>query len=246
MAYSLVIIQSDLQAAEEMAKCFYAYGANILAIGQTGKDALALARKHRPDVLIIEPFLPFYNCEEIVDFVEEELPLTVKIAIGDEKNERIAELFFDNGGDLFLIRPLDYAYCLKRIEKYHRLRARVPQSNENKARRIIRKWQLDLKMPISVNGFIYIQDAVEIVLQNPDILHHMISGLYPLIAAHHRANPSSVERCIRTAIEKTFEKGDLHLLQLHFSHACENQTGKPANKEFIGILAELVRKELAP
>ena len=233
-----------------MASYFSAYGCKTVAVGTTGRDAIELARECRPDVLIMDPFLPYYNCDEIVDFLElsgESTPKMVKIAVSGEKNDRIAERFMNKGGDLFLCQPLDFSFCLKRMAKYlqyrHR-RAELPYA-ETPVRFCTRKLQMRMKMPASVNGFLYIQDAVELAVEDPRILSNMVDGLYAAIAERHNCDRRNIERCIRSAVEQTFTLGDLEFLNLHFAHAIKSKTGKSTNREFIGILAELVRIDLA-
>ena len=247
MAYSVVIIYTDQAEAEQDACRFTAYGCKVCAIGANGKDALELARLHRPDVLLLDPFLPYLNGDEIADRLElEGLDTMVKIAISDEKNDRMAERFLSSGGDLFLVRPLDYAYCLKRIEKFKLMRERKScfELEESSKRAAIRRLQIRLNMPISITGFLYLQESVLLAMENPQALHQLTTVLYPNVALQFRTSSKNVERCIRNAVEKTFEQGDLTMLQTYFSHFLGNKNGKPNNKEFIGYLAELAKDQL--
>ncbi|MBQ7034179.1 MAG: hypothetical protein IJN34_00420 [Clostridia bacterium] len=250
MAFKVVVIQSAKAEAEETASHFYAYGCDILAVGTTGRDAVDLARKHQPDILIMEPFLPYLNCDEIVALLNLEKDHTakmVKMVISDEKNDRMADRFLNNGGDLFLMRPLDYSYCLKRMEQYHSMRLRRLKypAEESPVRSCTRKLQMKMRMPTTLNGFLYVQDAVELCFENPRITKRMVADFYPAIAARYRINPQCVERSMRDAVEKTFEHGSLSYLQEHFSHVVKESTGKPYNREFIIQLTALVREDLS-
>lgn len=250
MAFKLVIIQSARAEAEETASHFHACGCDILAIGTTGRDALDLARAHRPDILIMEPFLPYLNCDEIATLLGMEKDQTatmVKMVISDEKNDRMAERFLNSGGDLFLMRPLDYSYCIKRMEQYRSIRLRRAEfpADESPVRSCTRKLQMKMQMPIAVNGFLYIQDAVELYYENPQIIKQMTTALYPTIAARYRIQSGSVERSIRRTLEATFERGFLPFLNEHFSHVIRESTGKPCNRSFIITLTNLVRKDLS-
>ena len=247
VAYSIVIIYADQEEATQDAARFTAYGCNVSAIGSDGRDALELARLHRPDVLILDPFLPYLNGDEIADRLEQEgFDTMVKIAISDEKNDRMAERFLLNGGDLFLVRPLDYAYCLRRIEKFRLMRERKScyDLEESPKRTAIRRLQIRLNMPISITGFLYLQESVLLAMEDPQALHQLTNVLYPYVALQFQTSGKNVERCIRNAVEKTFEEGDLAMLQRYFPHFLNNKNGKPNNKEFIGYLAELAKDQL--
>lgn len=244
MAFSIVIIHPDPAEAEQDARRFEAYGCKICAIGKNGRDALELARKYHPDVLITEPFLPYFNCDEIVDQLQErEFDPMIRITISDERNSCIADRFLARGGDLFLVRPLDYAYCIKRMEQFRKMRTDKAYYGlkESPERTAIRRLQLQINMPISIGGFLYLQEAVYISIKDPRALQKITTVLYPQIALRFHTSPKSVERCIRNAIEGTFERGDLAMLQTYFSHFLNNERAKPSNKEFIGYLAELTK-----
>ncbi len=247
MHMKLVIVQSSEQELRRSVELFEAFGCEVVAVGRTGADALELTRSHLPDALIMDAFLPTYNCDEIAEILERELyaPI-VKIAISEKRNESLAESFLNNGGDLFLMLPLDYAYTVRRIEKYHAIRVRQIAMNgpASMIRSCTRKFQMRMKMPIAINGFLYIQDAVEIACKERGVLQQVVAELYPAIAARYRVPPACVERCIRTAVEKTFERGDMDFLYPHFGHAIRANTGKPTNSEFIAILTEMVRENL--
>ena len=98
---------------------------------------------------------------------------------------------------------------------------------------------------VQMQLILFIQDAVELCFEDPGIMHRMISDLYPAIAARYRINPGCVERSIRSALEKTFEKGALPFLEQHFSHLVQDSTGRPRNREFIIQLTSLVQEELS-
>ena len=247
MHFKLVIVQSSEQQAYRTAELFEAFGCEIVAVGRSGTDAIKLTQKYRPDALVMDAFLPGYNCDELVDILEcQSVDHIVKIALSDEHNDRIAEDFLNNGGDLFLMQPLDYAYTVRRIEKYRAIRLRQIAMNGacSVVRNCTQKFQMRMKMPIAINGFVYLQDAVELGIEQPEALRNVTAVLYPAIAAQHRVPPACVERCIRTAIEQTFERGDMDFLYPHFGHAVRANTGKPTNSEFIAILTEMVKENI--
>ena len=244
MAFSIVIIQADREEAERDARRFEAYGCKVCAIGADGRDALELAREYHPDVLITEPFLPYFNCDEISDQLRgEEFSRMIRISISDERNGCIADQFLSRGGDLFLVRPLDYAYCIKRMEQFQKMRNKQAryQLNDSIERAAVRRLQLNLRMPISITGFLHLQEAILITVTDPQALRKITTDLYPRIAAQFQTSPKNVERCIRNAIEATFERGDIAMLQTHFAHFLNNENAKPSNKEFIGYLAEMAK-----
>lgn len=247
MRFDILIIQSDPLEAAVTAERFHAYGCNIAGIGHSGEDALAMARQLRPDVLVMDAFLPGYNCEEITEILEQnpKFPL-VKLALSCCKNDLMADRFLNSGGDLFLMTPLDYSFCMKRIEKFYRLRSNQSTSilPDVQVRGCAKKMLMRMQMPMTIHGFVYTLDAVELIIQNPALLHDIVHGLYASIGRIRAQRCSNIERCIRTAVEKTFELGDMDFLFPLYSHVIKPLSGKPTNGDFISILAALVAAEL--
>ncbi|HEX3026390.1 MAG TPA: sporulation initiation factor Spo0A C-terminal domain-containing protein [Clostridia bacterium] len=54
----------------------------------------------------------------------------------------------------------------------------------------------------SVLGFAYLASAINLAIKNPELKYHT-TELYRAIASTHKTTPTSVERCIRHAIEKS-------------------------------------------
>ncbi len=251
MNFKIIIAQADPFEADSTARSFSTLGCEILGIGSTGASAIELAQVLKPDVLVMEPFLPALNCDDITEILEQQcdFPL-VKLVISTHKNDLLSERFFNCGGDLFLMAPLDYQYCIQRIIKYFDVRKHHPskdaceKDNVSAVRRCTQKLQSRMGMPMTVNGFVYLQDAVELALFNRRMLQAVTTQLYPTIGQRHQISPHCVERCIRTAIELTCERGDMDFICTHFGCSVRGSTGKPTNSEFIAIFAELVRNEL--
>lgn len=247
MQYKVIIAQSSPRDVGITEERFRAYGCQILGVCFNGTDALSLVRKNKPNVLIMDPFLPNLNCDEITAILEKELdyPL-VKLVLTEQKNETIANRFFSSGGDLFLISPVDISFCLRQINKYLKMRvsANQPPEFDTQLRNAIKQELIRMQMPMTINGFFYIIDAVTLSFLKPELLKNMITELYPAVAKLHDVPPANVERCIRTAVEQTFERGDIHYLFPRFSHVIRPKTGKPTNGDFIAIMAQITRTNL--
>ena len=63
--------------------------------------------------------------------------------------------------------------------------------------KIIINCLLDKGIKININGFWYLHDAVQIVLDNNNIVPALVKDLYPTIAMNYETKWENVERCIR-------------------------------------------------
>jgi len=125
--------------------------------------------------------------------------------------------------------------------------AKVKQlSKEEKKKEISRvtaKHIIEIGIPAHLKGFVYVQDAINFAIMDPDIMSSMENMLYPKIAKKNQTTASRVERDIRHAIEVAFVRGNIKKFQTIFGHTVV-AAKKPTNSVFIAMLAFQIRREL--
>ena len=245
MAYTLVIIQSDLADAKATAAGFLSVGCSIAAIDTDGRSAISLVKQHRPDALIMDLFLPSRNADEIAELLQESYSeLLVKIAICSYKSDRMSSRFIECGGDFSLSTPVDYSFTVNRIKKAIAFHKRKEEIKQNPLRQCVWKYLIKINMSLTAIGFVYLQDAAELVIRKPSLLHDLTHGLYQSIADLHNSNEPSVERCIRTALDNAFAEGDAEYLYKVYGHIIDRDTGRPKPGQFIKQLTKMVCDDL--
>ncbi len=97
----------------------------------------------------------------------------------------------------------------------------------------------------TLNGYDYSRYAILLAIGNPALIRHMTTLLYPAVAEHFQVSASSVERCIRNAIESAWLRGDSDFNYDLFQYSIDIQRGKPTNSEFISVITEyfLIKQE---
>lgn len=95
----------------------------------------------------------------------------------------------------------------------------------------------------SYKGYAYLINAVQLVMNTPDILTNICKGLYLEIADQFGTSASCVERNIRTIKNHLWECGDKSVLQEIFGdlYCC----GIPTNAAFIDALSCYVMETLS-
>ena len=71
----------------------------------------------------------------------------------------------------------------------------------------------------------------------------IVAELYPDIASKYDTTVSRVERAIRHAIEVSWLRGDIDLMEDIFGHSVDIDRAKPTNSEFIVTIADKLRLE---
>lgn len=90
-------------------------------------------------------------------------------------------------------------------------------------------------------GFIYIVDAVMILMDYSGIPPRLSSEIYPLIAKVRKVSKESVERSIRNAIEAAFRDINPAQLNRYFSYPFDLEKGRPSNRDFLIGFARSIR-----
>ena len=99
----------------------------------------------------------------------------------------------------------------------------------------------DLGIPSHIKGYQFLRDAVNMLFDNPEIIGGITKELYPELANKYNTTVSRVERSIRHAVEVSWNRGDLKLMENIFGHSVDIDKAKPTNSEFIVTIADKLR-----
>ncbi len=99
----------------------------------------------------------------------------------------------------------------------------------------------EVGVPAHIKGYLYLREAIMMVIEDIDLLGSVTKELYPKIADKYMTTPSRVERAIRHAIEVAWNRNDLDTIKGFFGYTVDTEKGKPTNSEFIAIVADRLR-----
>ena len=144
----------------------------------------------------------------------------------------------------FLLKPFD----LKDLEQ------RVLEATQTEDKKAMTTYDYDLKIsvtkilhelgvPSHIKGYQYIREGILLLYNNPDIVGGITKELYPEIASRFNTSVSRVERAIRHAIEVSWNRGNLDLMEEVFGHSVDYDKAKPTNSEFIVTVADKLKLE---
>ena len=119
-----------------------------------------------------------------------------------------------------------------------------PQNCADGAAEISRNLLFELGVPEHILGSRYLIKAIELAVQDRHIIDAMQKGLYPAVAQCFDTTGPRVERAIRHAIELSWDRGDMDVLQRYFGFTVSNIKGKPTNSEFIARCMNIVRERI--
>jgi len=81
MAIRAIAIEDDEAVARLISQVLASHGFEVCGTAPTGEDGVALARRERPDVALVDLGLPRMSGEEVIAAIRQELPKTKCIAL---------------------------------------------------------------------------------------------------------------------------------------------------------------------
>lgn len=139
-------------------------------------------------------------------------------------------------GDEFQIKILEDYLCENDNIEIKRI-----SSNTNK-KNIITDLLHNLGVPSNIKGYEYIVKAVELIINSRN--NKMIE-LYKSIAKIYNTKSTNIESSIRYAIEISWNRGDINLINSIFGYSIDSSKVKPTNTEYLTTLSEcIINKEI--
>lgn len=100
--------------------------------------------------------------------------------------------------------------------------------------------QLDLiGMSRKLKGYYFIRASISDIIRYDFFVETKL--IYHNVAEVYLTNSKNVERNIRYAIEKTWEKGSTENIYKLFGYTVDAEKGKPTNREFLCLIADKIK-----
>jgi CheY-like chemotaxis protein len=104
---NVIVIEDDLDGAEVLAELLRIKGVNVLAKGHNGLEAVQLYKKLRPDFVLLDMLMPyydgFYGLRKILEFNPDAKVVIVSASINQDEKEQLGKL----GATAIVRKPYD-------------------------------------------------------------------------------------------------------------------------------------------
>lgn len=233
---------------------------NVVGVAADGVEAIDLVEKLKPDLLILDIIMPRLDGLGVLERLNkcniDNLPnIIVLSAVGQDKITKRAIML---GADYYVVKPFDMEIFVKRIRQIFNGSvgkediSNLDKENQNAVNSRNNKRDLqtqitqiihEIGVPAHIKGYMYLRDAISMVVNDIELLSAVTKELYPSIAEKYNTTASRVERAIRHAIEVAWNRGEIDTINELFGHTIGNSKGKPTNSEFIAMVADKLRLE---
>lgn len=109
--------------------------------------------------------------------------------------------------------------------------------------RMVKKLLKEMAVPMNIKGYQYLSKAIVVLSKEKGMKISL--GLYPKVAREFATTSSRVERAIRHAVERTFERGNYDVINEVFGTKVSATKGKLTNSEFMYACIEYLEDLLA-
>lgn len=220
----------------------------LLDVAKSGLEAIEYIRRYRVDLLLLDLVLPEIDgitvMREMRKMGLQKMPsVVICTALSSEKiiNEAVTL-----GAIHCLLKPANPEWIVNRmLEIYLDSRESVIFIGEKmysvaEVQYAVTDIIREIGIPPHLTGYDYLKKGIiESVLQTK-YTHSITTKLYPRLASEYGTTPQRVERSIRHAIEATWNRGDINVLEKLFGYTVKDDRGRPTNSEFIARVVDLV------
>ncbi|MBP2031487.1 two-component system response regulator (stage 0 sporulation protein A) [Clostridium algifaecis] len=234
----------------------------VTGIAKDGLEALELIQDKKPDLVVLDIIMPHLDGLGVLERLNgmniDPMPrIIVLSAVGQDK---ITQRAITLGADYYVVKPFDMDVFTKRIRQM--FNNVITNSNESKKAISLLNNNSEVRysgnsadsleqeitdiiheigVPAHIKGYMYLREAITMVVDNMELLSAVTKELYPSIAKKYNTTASRVERAIRHAIEVAWSRGQIETINKIFGYTIHNGKGKPTNSEFIAMVADKLR-----
>jgi len=166
-------------------------------------------------------------------------------------HENVTQRAVELGAVYYILKPFNMELLSERIRQISNfnpessdnkpLSSRQKKINSNNLETEITNIIHEIGIPAHIKGYLYLREAIIMVIKEIEILGAITKILYPRIAEKYNTTPSRVERAIRHAIEVAWSRNNIDTIRKFFGYTINTERGKPTNSEFIALVADKLR-----
>lgn len=244
-----VLAVDDNAAQVSMIKKYFNGSEKIEVVdaASNGEEAISKIESVDFDIMLLDLIMPKKDGISVLEYMKEnDISKNVIVLTSFNEQETISNIS-EYGVKYYALKPFE----LKSLENIIIKIMKSKKSNnelveiQDKGIQIqITRLLHELGIPSHIKGYQYIRSAILMVYDNPSFIGGITKELYPDLSIKFNTSIQRVERAIRHAIEVSWLRGDIDLMEEIFGHSVDIDRAKPTNSEFIVTIADKLRLDM--
>lgn len=237
-----VVVVDDNENVVSSVKNYFSSNELIRIVGsfKNGREALdfLLTNPNEYDILILDIILSEYDGLKILEDMKHRNINKKIIVLSSFKDDYTIRKVQDLGANYFMLKPVSVDVLEKRIADIVNQTDEVELAKSGKIEMKVSTLLHDLGIPSHVRGYKYIRDGILLLYNKESVATLVTKEVYPQIAEKYETTSSRVERAIRHAIEISWVRGDIKLMEEIFGNSVDFDRSRPTNSEFLSAIAD--------
>lgn len=240
-----VVVVDDNEAVLSSVKKYFNNSEliNIVGTFNNGKVALdyLINNSSEYDLAILDILLPQIDGIKILQEMKNNNINKKTMILSSFKDDYTIRRLQSYGVSYYMLKPIDLDILSGRILDLFDEAEKVKYSNDSTIEVEVSSMLHNLGIPSHVKGYKYIREGIMLLYSSEDSMHLITKEIYPEIALKFNTTSSRVERAIRHAIEISWIRGDLKLMENIFGNSIDFERSRPTNSEFLTTIADRLK-----
>lgn len=242
-----VIMVDDNIGLVEMVEEYFNESKSIKLVNKAydGIEGIDLIEKERGnyDVIILDLIMPNKDGIYVLEEMKKRGIKEKVIVLTSYNASNVIKEVSSYGVSYFMLKPFDNIELEKRVLDLFKKEEETKTVDfyHSNIQVSITKMLHELGIPSHIKGYQYLREAITVIFERPETIGGITKELYPELANKFDTTVSRVERAIRHAIEVSWNRGNIDLMEEIFGHSVDIDKAKPTNSEFVVTLADKLR-----
>ena len=222
---------------------------NVVAVFNNGLDGLNYLMKNTNDydLVLLDILLSQVDGIKILEDLKNNNIEKKIIVLSSYKDDYSIRKVQTLNADYYMLKPIDLSILESRMLELFDQTSEFKFKENVNIEVEVSSLLHDLGIPSHVRGYRYIRDGIMLLYESTSMVNLVTKDIYPIIAQKYDTTTTRVERAIRHAIEISWMRGDIKLMEELFGNSIDFDRSRPTNSEFLTTIADkfkLYSKEL--
>ena len=239
MKINILLVDYDRQFVDEV--CNYFKNDKeifIKKIAYDGEEAIKYLNNDI-DIIILNLIMPKKDGYGVLKYLNEN-KINKKVILVSSTNFTNMMNMVSYRINYFFLKPINYSDLRNVIIEINKNNI---ETAKNKMIQKLTKLLCDIGLPTNINGFHFIRYAIIYVYEN-NYINKPMNDIYEIVSKKYDTSKENVERCIRHAIDVSWNRGDLDIIDDIFGSSVDINKSKPTNSEYIYTIADRLKMDI--